>query len=66
VWAQAEARKVLKASGAHILEDELPVGMADGAFTEDGGLADPDLTARLADLVSNLVREVDSPVEQSA
>src|SRR3954466_2998687 len=34
VWAQAEVRKVLKASGAHVLEDELPVGMADGAFTE--------------------------------
>src|SRR5206468_5811453 len=41
VWAQAEVRKVLKASGAHVLEDELPVGMADGAFTGDGALADP-------------------------
>ena len=29
VWAQAEVRKVLKASGAHVLESELPVGMAD-------------------------------------
>ena len=36
VWAQAEVRKVLKASGAHVLETELPVGMADGAFSEDG------------------------------
>ena len=32
VWAQAEVRKALKASGAHVLESELPVGMADGAF----------------------------------
>ena len=66
VWAQAEVRKTLKASGAHVLEDELPVGLADGAFTEDGRLADPELAARLSDLVSDLVREVAAPVEQSA
>src|SRR4026209_2383567 len=28
VWAQAEVRKALKASGAHVLESELPVGLA--------------------------------------
>jgi chromate reductase len=66
VWAQAEVRKTLKASGAHVLESELPVGMVDGAFTEDGRLADPDLAERLHDLVSDLVREVAAPVEQSA
>jgi chromate reductase, NAD(P)H dehydrogenase (quinone) len=66
VWAQAEVRKVLKASGAHVLESELPVGLADGAFTDDGALADPDLSSRLADVVSDLAREVAAPVEQSA
>jgi len=66
VWAQAEARKVLKTAGAHVLESELPVGMADGAFDDDGRLADPDLSARLHDLVLDLVREVAAPVEQSA
>jgi chromate reductase len=66
VWAQAEVRKTLKASGAYVLGDELPVGLADGAFTEDGALADPELAARLGDLVSDLVREVAAPVEQSA
>ena len=66
VWAQAEVRKVLKASGAHVLESELPVGLADGAFTEDGALADPELATRLADVVSDLAREVAAPVEQSA
>jgi len=65
VWAQAEARKVLKASGARPLESELPVGMADSAFEGDG-LADPELTERLSDLLGDLVREVDSPVEQAA
>src|SRR3954451_20879239 len=66
VWAQAEVRKVLKASGAHVLESELPVGMADAAFAQDGTLAGPDLSARLHDLVSDLVREVAAPVEQAA
>jgi chromate reductase len=66
VWAQAEVRKVLKASGAHVLESELPVGMADAAFDDAGALADPDLSARLHDLVLDLVREVAAPVEQSA
>jgi chromate reductase len=66
VWAQAEVRKVLKTAGAHVLESELPVGMADGAFDDDGRLADPDLSERLHDLVLDLVREVAAPVEQSA
>ncbi len=66
VWAQAEVRKALKASGAHVLESELPVGMADGAFAEDGSLVDPELATRLADLVGDLAREVGAPVEQSA
>ena len=66
VWAQAEVRKALKASGAHVLEAELPVGMADGAFAEDGSLADPELTSRLYDLLDDLCREIRAPVEQAA
>jgi len=63
VWAQAEVRKTLKASGAHVLESELPVGMADYAFAPDGSLSDPELTERLKDLLADLVREVTAPVE---
>jgi chromate reductase, NAD(P)H dehydrogenase (quinone) len=66
VWAQAEVRKALKASGAHVLESELPVGLADSAFAADGTLADPELAARLDDVMGDLLREVGSPVEQSA
>jgi chromate reductase, NAD(P)H dehydrogenase (quinone) len=66
VWAQAEVRKVLKASGAHVVEAELPVGMADSAFTDDGELADPELAARLGDVLGDLVREVSAPAEQAA
>jgi chromate reductase len=65
VWAQAEVRKALKASGAHVLEAELPVGMADGAFDGET-LADPELGARLGDLLGDLCREIRAPVEQSA
>jgi len=66
VWAQAEVRKALKASGADVVEAELPVGLADSAFAEDGTLADPELRVRLGDLVGDLLREVGSPVEQAA
>ena len=65
VWAQAEVRKALKASGAHVLESELPVGLADSAFTDDGDLVDAELAARLGDLLHDLVREVTAPVEAS-
>ena len=57
VWAQAEARKVLGALGARVLDDELPVGMADGAFDESGSLMDPDLEQRLRDCVATLAGE---------
>jgi chromate reductase len=66
VWAQAEVRKTLKASGAHVLEAELPVGLADAAFAQDGTLADPELAARLRDVLGDLVREVGAPIEQAA
>ena len=57
---------MLKASGAHVLESELPVGMADYAFVEGADtLADPELIQRLQDVLGDLVREVGSPVEAS-
>ena len=66
VWGQAEVRKALKASGAHVLDSELPVGMADSAFADDNALADPDLSGRLGGLLEDLVREVEAPVQQAA
>ena len=45
VWAQAELRKVLGAIGARVVDRELPVGLADDAFTADGRLADEDARA---------------------
>ena len=69
VWAQAEVRKALKASGAHVLESELPVGMADSAFEPDEDtLADPELgdAARRPPGRSRCARWVSAPVEQAA
>ena len=54
VWAQAEVRKTLQASGADVLDEELPVGMADAAFTDDDTLADPALAERLAEMLGEL------------
>jgi chromate reductase, NAD(P)H dehydrogenase (quinone) len=54
VWAQAEARKVLGIIGADVIDQELPVGQAELAFAEDGGLLDPEQQAALAELLGVL------------
>ena len=51
VWAQAETRKVLGIIGADVIEHELPVGQAETAFSEGGGLVDVEQQAVLSDLV---------------
>ncbi len=58
VWAQAEVRKALAASGAIVLDTELAVAEADGAFRADDSLADPRLRTRLRALLGDLIREV--------
>lgn len=57
VWAQAELRKVLSASGARVAEAELAVGRAQEHFA-DGSLVDPDLRRALAEAVETLVESV--------
>jgi chromate reductase len=57
VWAQAELRKVLGAIGARVIDRELPVGLADDAFTDEGRLADQDVELVLADLLAELLGE---------
>jgi chromate reductase len=59
VWAQAEVRKTLVASGAIVLDAELAVGGADAAFGADASLADRRLRTRLRALLGDLVREVE-------
>jgi chromate reductase, NAD(P)H dehydrogenase (quinone) len=62
VWAQAELRKVLHHAGAQVLDEELPIALADHAFTPDGGLADPDQERRLGELLGALACQVAVPV----
>lgn len=67
VWAQAELRKVLQHTGADVLEQELPVGLAGEAFTPAGELADAELQRRLVELLERLgagnVRRIDERVQ---
>jgi chromate reductase, NAD(P)H dehydrogenase (quinone) len=58
VWSQAELRKVLGAIGARVIDRELPVGLADDAFTGEGRLADQDQELVLADLLAELLGEL--------
>ena len=59
VWAQAELRKVLNASGARVVGSELPVAKADSAFEENGRLADPELRKALTEILAELVSEAE-------
>lgn len=58
VWAQAELRKVLAATGARVVGSELPVAKAKAAFNQDGDLADPKLQEQLTQVVAELVEAV--------
>jgi chromate reductase len=59
VWAQAELRKVLAATGARVVPDEIPVGRAHERFDEDGRLVDDDVRAQLREHVRSLVAELE-------
>ena len=54
VWAQADLRKVLGATGADVIEAELPVAVADEAFAVDGALRREPERKRLATIVAQL------------
>jgi chromate reductase len=55
VWAQAELRKVLAATGARVVDGEVAVGHAHEKFSEDGRLADVSLAESLGEVVDALV-----------
>jgi chromate reductase len=58
VWAAAELRKVLAATGARVTEVELAVGHAAEKFGDDGRLADDDLRSELREALETLLAEV--------
>ncbi len=55
VWAQAELRKVLSATGARVVDGEVAVGHAHPRLGPDGQLADEPLREQLAEVVADLV-----------
>jgi chromate reductase len=57
VWAQAELRKVLAATGARIVDAEVAVGHAPTKFDEDGHLVAEAIREQLAETVEALLAE---------
>jgi chromate reductase, NAD(P)H dehydrogenase (quinone) len=65
VWAQAELRKVLAATGARVVEGEVAVGHAPTRFDEEGRLVDENLLEQLEEVVAGLVAEAAARCETS-
>jgi chromate reductase len=69
LWAQAELRKVVSASGARVLDAELAVATAHEAFGDDDGLLDAELGDALGTVVEDLIdlaRHRYQPARQAA
>ena len=54
VWAQAEARKVLGAMGARVVDEELPVAQAADQIDRRATLSDPDVEAHFKAVLEQL------------
>jgi chromate reductase len=59
VWAQAELRKVLAATGARVVEGEVALGHAPTRFDEEGRLTDDQIREELQEVMSTLASEVE-------
>lgn len=55
VWAQAELRKVLAATGARVIDRELPVAGADEAFHPEDRLLEPEQHSELQGILEELL-----------
>jgi chromate reductase len=66
VWAQAELRKVLAATGARVVEGEVPVGHAQTRFDAYGRLNDPNLEEQVLAVVQSLLTEAQPALQQIA
>lgn len=58
VWAQAELRKVLRATGARVVDGEAAVAHAHTRFDADGRLNDPEVEQSVREVVQAVVREL--------
>ena len=66
VWAQAELRKTLAASGARVVDGEVAVGHAHTRFDEHGRLDDPEIAEQVQAVVETLIAEADPAREAVA
>jgi chromate reductase, NAD(P)H dehydrogenase (quinone) len=66
VWAQAELRKVLAATGARVADAEIAVGHADRHFDAAGRLLDEEMRAQLREVVDALLALVASRMGAAA
>jgi chromate reductase len=57
VWAQAELRKVLAATGVRVVEGEAVVGRAMDRFDADGCLNDESLEEQVREVAGELLAE---------
>jgi chromate reductase, NAD(P)H dehydrogenase (quinone) len=62
LWAQAELRKVLSASGARVLDTELAIATAHEAFDDEDQL----IEAELGDALGSVVQDLAEAVAQRA
>jgi chromate reductase, NAD(P)H dehydrogenase (quinone) len=62
LWAQAELRKVLSASGARVLDTELAIATAHEAFDDEDQL----IEAELGDALGSIVNELADAAQQRA
>jgi chromate reductase, NAD(P)H dehydrogenase (quinone) len=58
IWAQAELRKVLGATGARVVEGEVALGRAASHFDDDGRLTDEPSREQLAEVLAELLAEL--------
>jgi chromate reductase, NAD(P)H dehydrogenase (quinone) len=66
VWAQAELRKVLGATGARVIEGEVALGRAMDRFDAEGRLNDESFADEVRELVDGLLAELISRTHESA
>jgi chromate reductase len=66
VWAQAELRKVLSATGARVTEGEVALGHAHTRFDEHGRLNDPNLEEEVREVVHLLLEAVSAQQQVAA
>jgi chromate reductase len=64
VWAQADLRKVLGATGARVIEGEVALGRATERFDAGGRLSDESLGDEVREVVDELLAEADPLIRE--